>query len=1027
MANRYFKIIVCVPSETIYKSLHDNLIYQNLEFFYLPAVAELEQYVQRMKPRLVLLHIPAEPSACHEALQVVRKLHALEDIWILLHIDKRLSVEELRKSLPVKRIVLQSDHADYQQLAHNILTIKHIDHSLTQERKQNLFEENVNQCLRIVYQEKGLGRIFERLVNYFPKIILTDYWGIFTMDKEMRHVEHFAQFIPPMRSKRTALTENLDQLSVFWLREGRPFLKTRKDDPAAFDRMSEWGWPVSQLYFLPIHLKDRAIGGIMAGNIESRQMNAQEIRFLNEVVQFISKRILDENLTRTEVHDVSDFSDQLITTNFDEDTIFKHATKKLSEVTHASSAVFWKYNKGFGFLFPKHHYFLEGGNTVELREKDMIFLKKENFLRRLIEQGKVQSIDDVSQESDLAPTTREIFAKMNYDHILIIPLKIHDEVTGALIVNKHQDRDRFNIWEIHKAEEIVKRTQKVIEDAKAVKEANLKLKQLSRIFELGKEIKLNLSYREILSRISQSLRKTLGWNDVAILLRDDLGENFLAMTTLGFNKTDQLDFNFSGKIPVEEFNNSLVDKCERIGNSFFLDSKAKNTVLNGTPPTPESPNPPGDTKWNDNDLLIVPLETRNKVMGYLVVHDPVDRLKPSLEKVIPLEYYANQAAIAVENSMLYEDLSASQERYRSLAETMSLGLVTCDKKGLITYVNPALQQLLAYQKEAEIVGHSLADFFPETSHEALETVVQQLLDGGSGDRSLQDNLEFDVISQSGEVIPVSVLGFPFFERRKKIGYFLIMNDLRVIKRMERMKADFNSMIVHDLRSPMNVIQGFIELIRNRVVGEINSEQEELLDIAKENVKKVLALVDNFLVASKLEVGKFSIEPKLDELNGLIRRQVDNHKVLTKSKNITISLDLDHDLPLLFFDSMRIDQVLNNLLSNAMKFTPEGGEIFVSSSLYIQSAENGEKRYVRVAVRDTGVGIPEDKLPRIFEKYEQVDENQAFNVRGTGLGLSICKEIISLHDGEIWVESRKDSGSEFIFLLPVETSIEKIVK
>ena len=81
----------------------------------------------------------------------------------------------------------------------------------------------------------------------------------------------------------------------------------------------------------------------------------------------------------------------------------------------------------------------------------------------------------------------------------------------------------------------------------------------------------------------------------------------------------------------------------------------------------------------------------------------------------------------------------------------------------------------------------------------------------------------------------------------------------------------------------------------------------------------------------------------------------------------------------------------------------------------------------MAVRDTGVGIPEDKLPRIFEKYEQVDENQAFNVRGTGLGLSICKEIISLHDGEIWVESRKDSGSEFIFLLPVETSIEKIVK
>ena len=108
-----------------------------------------------------------------------------------------------------------------------------------------------------------------------------------------------------------------------------------------------------------------------------------------------------------------------------------------------------------------------------------------------------------------------------------------------------------------------------------------------------------------------------------------------------------------------------------------------------------------------------------------------------------------------------------------------------------------------------------------------------------------------------------------------------------------------------------------------MVGEINSEQEELLDIAKENVKKVLALVDNFLVASKLEVGKFSIEAKLDDLNGLIRRQVENHKVLVKTKNIKIDVDLDRDLPLLPFDSMRIDQVLNNLLSNAMKFTDKG--------------------------------------------------------------------------------------------------------
>ncbi|MEL6822142.1 MAG: HAMP domain-containing sensor histidine kinase, partial [Calditrichota bacterium] len=234
-----------------------------------------------------------------------------------------------------------------------------------------------------------------------------------------------------------------------------------------------------------------------------------------------------------------------------------------------------------------------------------------------------------------------------------------------------------------------------------------------------------------------------------------------------------------------------------------------------------------------------------------------------------------------------------------------------------------------------------------------------------------------------------------------------------------MKSDFNSMIVHDLRSPMNVIQGFLELIRNKVVGDVNEEQEELLDISKENVKKVLTLVDNFLVASKLEVGKFRIDKKLDEINQLIRQQVDNHRVLVKNKHIDLQLELDENLPLLEFDSLRIEQVVNNLLSNAMKFTPERGKIHVASSLQKDKENGAEKFFARVSVEDTGIGIPDSKIDQIFEKYEQVEEGQSFNVRGTGLGLSICKEIIDLHKGRIWVESPTDSGSTFTFLLPID--------
>ena len=387
---------------------------------------------------------------------------------------------------------------------------------------------------------------------------------------------------------------------------------------------------------------------------------------------------------------------------------------------------------------------------------------------------------------------------------------------------------------------------------------------------------------------------------------------------------------------------------------------------------------------------------------------------------------ATQVAVTVENSLLYEDLRTSQERYRSLAETMSLSLVTCRLNGKIFYVNPAFEQLVGFT-EKELIGKSLGRYFSKDSQQGLIDVVKKLAAKESDKSTQLENLEFNLIGNSGEEIPVSVFGFPFFERSAKTGFFLVLSDLRVIKKLERMKADFNSMIVHDLRSPMNVIQGFLELIRNRVVGEINSEQEELLDIAKENVKKVLALVDNFLVASKMEVGKFSVEPKLGEINGLVRQQVQNHRVLAKNKNINVHIELDPDLPMLFFDSQRIDQVLNNLLSNAMKFTPENGDIYVSSSVKDDTHSGENKQLACISVKDTGVGIPADKLPHVFEKYEQVDANQHYNVRGTGLGLSICKEIINLHGGDIWVESLTEKGSNFSFTLPIAPAVEQVIE
>lgn len=1018
MATVSCKIVVVNLPQAFSDFLRKELIFHHIELFPLNDPENLANYVQTIRAEVVVAHLDPDASNHQEILTALQSLSREKELWMLLIVRDEDTVATIQNSFKNTHLFIQKD-SDHQVTLRNLLTIKQIQQKLRKYDQEKFYQENLNNCYRIVFREKSLQNIFEKLIQLLPKSVSMDYWALFALDKQIQRIEYFAQFIPPIHRKSVVLTPQLEKLIQGWVDNASPFLITEKESPSLFNKLNQLGWQVKLIYFIPIVLKEKIIGGMVLGSTGAEQLNSREIRFLNEINQMLVQRILEENLTHQDREEIGIFSDTLISNHLNEEAIFQHTCKTLSDITKCDSSIFWQHNKGFGFLFPKYFHFTAPNTWEEFPEKQMVFLEKEKYLSQLLNRGESKKITDIDREPRLADATRKMFSNLHYRNILLIPIRMENEVVGTIILNKTQPGAEFSLWDMQKAEEIVNRTRVVLETARKAKEANLKLKQLARIFELGGEITLGLNLPEIVNRITQSIRKALGWNDVAVLLEDELGVKLQVINRVGFKGNLNLGLDFTEDIFVPEID-ALLKRCERISNSFFC---------NAAPPTLlDDPNsrPNGSIEWGESDLLFVPLKTRDKVMGYLVVHDPVDRLKPTEEKIIPLEYYANQAAVAVENSLLYEKLRASQERYRSLAETMSLGLVTCDRQGKVVYANPAFQQLLGYEED-QVIARELTNYFAPRKVPELQKVIARLLDVDSDEHTRIENLEFDVISQSGEAIPVSVFGFPLFELQEKTGFFLILNDLRYIKRLERMKADFNSMIVHDLRSPMNVIQGFIELIRNRVVGEINTEQEELLDIAKENVKKVLSLVDNFLVASKLDVGKFTIEPKLDEINALIEQQVENHKVLVKNKNIRIEMELDHNLPLLLFDSLRIEQVLNNLLSNAMKFTPENGSIHVCSRLIKKQLEGEEKYFASVSVKDTGMGIPPEKLPHIFEKYEQVEDGQQFNIRGTGLGLSICKEIVELHGGEITVESKPNKGSIFTFVLPIESSIEKIVK
>ncbi len=1014
----YFKIIISYPRRDIFSFLQNNILFRNIQMFYLPQLEEVETFVKNIKPELILLYIDRDALINPDSRKFLNT-SVLEDVWKVFILSSKISFEQFRELGEFRHAFVLPETTSYQVITSNIRTIiEHIQQQ-QQEKQEVAYKENLLRCSYIIQHENNLKSLFERLTQILPKMLPYDYWAIFSFDAENSQVTHFTQFIPPHRRNVAILTPRLEEMARGWVQTRKSLRLSREDDPALFRKLWEWGWEVRQLILTPIVHESIVVGGLLLVDTRERIVYTSHLEFIQQLSNLLKDRIYDLMFSRRSGEEFDRFAEQLLDERLSEERIIQLTCQELNQIARAEKTIFWQISRGFGLLFPKYVYGVGAQEGSASNERFMLYLTRDSHLNQLVSGEEIRLISDLPSQNSFDPTTVSAFQRLNYHHILVAPVRVAQEELGAFIISRRTEAPPFGDWEKELVRNLLSRVQKVLTDARIVKEAQVKLKQLARIFELGNEIKLDLNLEEILNRISHSIRRTLGWNDVAILRSEPFQRRFKLVNKMGFDQRKELPFDIEKPVGAKKLEKFLLN-CRRISHSYFYDSSPLSG--NGTLANLEEDT---ITEWNEADLLIVPIETRKKIMGYLLVQDPVDRLKPSEDKVVALEYFANQAAVAMENSLLYENLRTSEERYRTLAETMSLALVTCTSRGNIIYLNPAFERLVGLERKA-LLKQPLHKFFSSESQTRLQEIVKQVLTRGSKGNPVE-NVELELISTSGETIPVSTFVFPFYRQRHRIGYFLVLNDLRVIKKLERLKADFNSMIVHDLRSPMNVIQGFIELIRSGVVGEINAEQEELLDIAKENVKKVLTLIDNFLVASKMEVGRFSIEPKVGEINSLIERIEEGHQILAKNKNITLKTELNRNLPLLYFDSLRIEQVINNLLSNALKFTPEGGEIRITSEFYRKEIKGEEKMFVRVGVHDTGPGIPPEKQKTVFDKYEQVDSEMYLKSAGTGLGLSICKEIVHLHGGDIWVESELGKGSHFYFTLPIEPSIDKYLK
>lgn len=347
------------------------------------------------------------------------------------------------------------------------------------------------------------------------------------------------------------------------------------------------------------------------------------------------------------------------------------------------------------------------------------------------------------------------------------------------------------------------------------------------------------------------------------------------------------------------------------------------------------------------------------------------------------------ASLTAAFSSQYASLEAERLRLATVLEQITDGVLIADASGMIQFANPAAGRLFQF---GDPLHHSLAEVV--RNHQLVE----------AWRRSQQTR---QIQSEAVEV-PTrhQYLQLVVIPDQHTSGSLLLAQDLTRTRRLETVRRDFVSNLSHELRTPLASLKALAETLQEGALDDPPAARR-FVDQIQIEVDALTQMANELLELSKIESGRFSLDRSSVAASDLLHSAAQRMQVHAERANIALRVEGADDLPTVHVDSQRLEQVLINLIHNAVKFTRPGGEVV----LCVESIP-GE---VRFAVRDTGVGIPADEVSRIFERFYRVDKSRTG--RGTGLGLSIAKHFVEAHRGKIWAESKEGQGSTFYFTIP----------
>ena len=511
--------------------------------------------------------------------------------------------------------------------------------------------------------------------------------------------------------------------------------------------------------------------------------------------------------------------------------------------------------------------------------------------------------------------------------------------------------------------------------------------RLALVSRLARELNTEMRPADVLQRLVNTSAEVLGAPFASLIVLKD--KAFDSAYVLGSNSPQ------STALLERVFDTGLAGYVAHNLRTVVVDDITTSPLWLALPDEPLSP--------QSGSALCIPLIHVGKVIGVMTLAHPA-RAYFTEGATSLADTIAEMGAAALTYTQLLETSRLAESRFASLFDDAIVPIIITDLQGAIQQVNRRACEFLEYARD-DLLARNIA-------------AVHRMRTGPIGadrfahlERGLEVRFQSIVWTKDGSSKPVQVYARRINSGKDDDRIQWIEHDMSSQIALEQLRQDLSMMVYHDMRGPLGNVYTSLEAIKSLLGDDIDPNVLSLIELASRAERQVRRMVDALLDVQRLEQGSKLVSRENTGLSLLINRAVSQVQSQAADKDIRLRMALADDVPLLYIDDDMVERVIINLLDNAIKYTPEGGMITLST------ASGSNEVYVRI--KDTGPGIPADAQPVIFDKFARVKQrNMPY---GAGLGLAFCMLAVEAHGGRIWVHSEPDAGSTFTFALPIESS------